>query len=66
MMSYLNQDAPQKIILTKLKPEELTDPQSRILTEGHLFPLAIHNTPAGEYDAPVYRMTSCQENEAAA
>lgn len=65
MMSHLNQEAPEKIILIKLKPEELTDPQSRLMTDGHLFPLALHNTPAGEYDAPVYRMTICQNETAA-
>jgi hypothetical protein len=65
MMSQL-QAAPEKIILTRLKPEELTDPQSRLLCDGHLFPLAIHNTPAGEYDVPVYCMTICNNSEKAA
>lgn len=55
-MNTLKQEAPETITLVKLKPEDLTDEQSRILSNGHIFPLAIHSTPAGEYDVPVYRM----------
>lgn len=65
-MNQQTQAAPEKIILTRLKPEELTDPDIRLFSDGHLFPLAIHNTPASDYEVPVYRMTTCNSTEIAA
>lgn len=62
-MNNSQQTAPEKITFIKLKPEELTDPKSRLFTDGHLFPLAIHSTPASDYDAPVYRMITSSDNK---
>ena len=60
--AYYTRDrrAPETIALRKLAPGEATQPGDCMLCDGHLYPVCLYGTGAGEFDAPIYRETTAQ------
>lgn len=55
------QSAPDLIVLRKLAPREQTEPGDKMLCDGHLYPVALYGTAAGEYEAVIYRESHTKE-----
>lgn len=47
--------APERIVLRKLTPTEKTEPGDKMLCDGHLYPVCLYGTDAGEFEAVIYR-----------
>ncbi|MCH2039927.1 MAG: hypothetical protein MK185_04795 [Saccharospirillaceae bacterium] len=51
-------EAPSKIILRKLAPNDTVEPGDVMPEGNHFFPVSICDVPASEYSNPVYRQSA--------
>lgn len=59
-------NAPQKIILTLLAPEQIVQPGDVIAVDGFYHPCSLAGVTANSYDVPLYRPSLEEATEVAA
>lgn len=53
---------PELYQLRKMKPDEITNSESRIYCDGHFFPVSISGVAASDYGQPIYQLTEVDKD----